>query len=180
MPIDSGSGLGAEVAVPGVEIECTDAVFAVDTLELYSTFDPIGGVVSHSLIVVLCSEEGRTTVGLSKVILRAAAVHFDADWDVGYRPIAHRRMSDASDVLGEEVNFGEVDWDREVELVMSLRVITVPTVAYYLHGNLVSVLPGARQNILGRLEQLLQGGQIGGDDGLGSDVAGPHFWCGEV
>lgn len=55
MPIDSGSGLGAEVAVPGVEIDCTDAVFAADTLKLYSTFDPIGGVVAHALIVVLRS-----------------------------------------------------------------------------------------------------------------------------
>ena len=51
MPIDSGSGLGAEVAVLGVEIGCTNAVFAADTFELYSTFDPIGGVVSHPLIV---------------------------------------------------------------------------------------------------------------------------------
>ena len=111
---------------------------------------------------------------------RAPAVHFDADWDVGHRPITRRRMSDPSDVLGEEVNFGEVDWDREVELVKSLRIITVPTVAYYLHGNLVGVLPGAQQNIFGRLERLLQGGQIGRDDGLGHDVSGPHFWCGKV
>jgi len=51
VPIDSGSCLGAEVAVLGVEIECTDAVFAADTLELYSTFDPIGGVVCQALIV---------------------------------------------------------------------------------------------------------------------------------
>ena len=51
--VDSCSGLGAEIAVPGVEIECTDSVFAADTLEKYSTFDPIGGVVSHGLIVVL-------------------------------------------------------------------------------------------------------------------------------
>jgi len=47
VPIDSGSSLGAEVPVPGVEIECTDTVFAVGTLELHSPFDPIGGVVSH-------------------------------------------------------------------------------------------------------------------------------------
>ena len=68
MPIDSCSGLGAEIAVTGVEIECTDSVFAADTLEKYSTFDPIGGVVSHGLIVVL-SSEGRTHHGgLSKVI----------------------------------------------------------------------------------------------------------------
>ena len=51
VPIDSGSGLGAEVAVLGIEIVCTDAVFAADTLEPYSTFDPIGGVVSHAVIV---------------------------------------------------------------------------------------------------------------------------------
>jgi hypothetical protein len=68
VPIDSGSGLGAEVAVPGVEIECTDAVFAADTLELYSPFDPIGGVMSHGLIVVLCSEGRTHHSGLSKVI----------------------------------------------------------------------------------------------------------------
>lgn len=59
MPIDSCGGLGAEIAVQGVEIECTDSVFAAGTLEKYSTFDPIGGVVSHGLIVVL-SYEGWT------------------------------------------------------------------------------------------------------------------------
>lgn len=107
---------------------------------------------------------------------RAAAVHFDADWDVGYRPVTRRKMSDAADVLGEVVNFGEVDWDREVELMKSLRVISVRTVAYYLEGNLVAVLPGARQNILGRLERLLQGHQIGRNDGLGNDIAAPNFW----
>lgn len=55
MPIDSCSGLGAEIAVPVVEVECTDSVFAEDALEDYSTFDPTGGVVSHGLIVVLSS-----------------------------------------------------------------------------------------------------------------------------
>ena len=55
MPIDSRSALGAEVAVTGVEIECTDSVIAADTLEKYSTFDPICGVVPHGLIVVLSS-----------------------------------------------------------------------------------------------------------------------------
>jgi len=68
VPIDSCSGLGEEIAVPSVEIECTDSVFAADTLEKYSTFDPIAGVVFHGLIVVL-SSEGRTHHGgLSKVI----------------------------------------------------------------------------------------------------------------
>ena len=55
MPINSCSGLGAEIAVPVVEIECTDSVFAADALEKCSTFDPTGRVVSHSLIVVRSS-----------------------------------------------------------------------------------------------------------------------------
>ncbi len=75
MPIDSGGGLGAEVAVPGVEIESTDAVFAANTLELYSTFDPIGGVVSHALIVVLCSEGRTHPGGLSKVMAHYKATN---------------------------------------------------------------------------------------------------------
>ena len=108
---------------------------------------------------------------------RVAVVHFDADWDVDYRPITRGRMNEADEVLGEHVNFGEVDWDREVELVKSLRVINVPTVVYYLDGRLAGVLIGARQNILGRLKRLLNGEQIGHDDGLGYDIATPNFWC---
>lgn len=52
MPIDSGGGLSAEVAITRVEIERTDAAFAASTLELYSSFYPIGSVVCHCLIVV--------------------------------------------------------------------------------------------------------------------------------
>ena len=98
---------------------------------------------------------------------RAAAVHFDADWDVGYRPITRLRMSEAAGVLAGHVNFGEVDCGREAQLANSIRVLNVPAVAYYLDGTLVGVLVGARQNIQGRLERLLRGEQIGHDDGAG-------------
>jgi thioredoxin-like negative regulator of GroEL len=101
---------------------------------------------------------------------RAAAVHFDADWDVGYRPITSLRMTEAADALAEHVNFGEVDCGGEAELAKSIRVLNVPAVAYYLDGILVSLLVGARQNIQGRLERLLRGEHIGHNDGLGSDV----------
>jgi len=60
VPIDSGSGLGAKVAVSGGEIECIDAMFAADTLELYSPYHMFGGVVSQDLIVVLYPEEKNT------------------------------------------------------------------------------------------------------------------------
>jgi thioredoxin-like negative regulator of GroEL len=99
---------------------------------------------------------------------RAAAVHFDAEWDVSHRTITRLRMSEAADVLAEHVCFGEVDCDREVELAKSIRVLNLPTVAYYLDGNLATVLVGARQNILGRLERLLRGQAIVHEDGLGS------------
>lgn len=55
--IESCSALGAEVAVTGIEIECTHAVFATSTLELYASFYPIGSVVCHHLIVVFRSED---------------------------------------------------------------------------------------------------------------------------
>jgi len=44
---------------------------------------------------------------------RAAAVHFDAEWDVGYRPITRQKMQEAEQVLAQEVNFGEIEVDRE-------------------------------------------------------------------
>jgi hypothetical protein len=65
--IESCSALGAEVAVTGIEIECTDAVFATSTLELYAPFYPIGSVVCHHLIVVFRLEERMHHGGLSKV-----------------------------------------------------------------------------------------------------------------
>jgi hypothetical protein len=67
VPIDRRSTLSAEVAVAGVEIERTDAVFAASTLELYSPFYPIGRVVCHRFIVVPCSEGRMHHGGLSKV-----------------------------------------------------------------------------------------------------------------
>lgn len=39
----------------------------------------------------------------------------------------------------------------------------------------LGVLPSARQNIVGCLERLLLGQQIGWDDGLGHEIAVPHF-----
>src|SRR5207245_4061419 len=76
---------------------------------------------------------------------RAAAVHFDAEWDVGYRPITRRKMQEAEAALSEQANFGEVDCDREIPLAKSVGLIGVPAVAYYLDGILGAVLPGVRQ-----------------------------------
>jgi len=97
---------------------------------------------------------------------RAAAVHFDAEWDAGYRRITRQKMQEAEQVLGGEVNFGEIDVDRDIPLAKEIRLHGVPAVAYYVEGQLVALLPGIRQNIQGRLERVLRGEPIGPDDGM--------------
>jgi hypothetical protein len=51
MLIEGVGGLGAEVAILEVEIKRADAVRAADAGELRAALDPLGGVVSHNLIV---------------------------------------------------------------------------------------------------------------------------------
>ena len=51
MLIEGVGGLSAEVAVLEVEIQRADAVRTVDAGELRAALDPMGGVVSHNLIV---------------------------------------------------------------------------------------------------------------------------------
>ena len=55
----------------------------------------------------------------------AAAIHFDADWDVAYRPLMRKRMLDAERELSEGANFGEVDVDRNMELAKAVRPATI-------------------------------------------------------
>lgn len=97
----------------------------------------------------------------------AAAVHFDAEWNSSCRTVTRRQMQEAEASLSEQVNLGEVDCDASPELAKSIRVLNVPSVAYYKDGKLVAVLIGARQNIQARLERILRGESIGRDDGLG-------------
>jgi len=87
-----------------------------------------------------------------------AAIHFDAEWDVGYLPTMRAKMLEAAQALGNQVGFGEVDVDRELELAKSVRPSNVPAVAYYRNGNLVGVLIGVTQDIRATLERLLRGG----------------------
>ena len=53
----------------------------------------------------------------------AAAIHFDAEWDTNYRTIIRRKMEEAEQALGEQVNFGEVDCDLAPELAKSVPVL---------------------------------------------------------
>ena len=100
---------------------------------------------------------------------RAAAIRFDAKWDVAHGPILQHRMQDAEQVFADEVNFGEVDCDVERELASSIPIVNVPTVAYYRHGKLTAALVGAQQDVAGRVARVLRGESIGYGDGLDSD-----------
>jgi hypothetical protein len=95
----------------------------------------------------------------------AAAIHFDAEWDIAYRPIVRKRMLDAEKELSDRANFGEVDVDRQKELAKSVRLLNVPAVGYYRDGQLVALLIGARQNVCHRLERVMRGEAIGYKDG---------------
>jgi thioredoxin-like negative regulator of GroEL len=94
----------------------------------------------------------------------AAALHFDADWDKGREPV-RRSMLEAEAVLGERVNFAEIDCDASVALSKSIPVLNVPLVAYYRDGKLVAALIGADQNVRARVERVLRGEKIGYKDG---------------
>lgn len=101
---------------------------------------------------------------------RIAAIHFDAEWDVGHRPTARQKMEKAKALLGDQVNFGEVDCDREMELARSIRLPGVPAIAYYLDGELIAVLLGAQQNVQARLERVIRGEPIGYKDGTDTET----------
>lgn len=94
-----------------------------------------------------------------------AVIHYDADWDVGYRSGVRSRMLEATEAFGEYVNFAEVDIDAERELAKALPILNVPTVAYYVEGRLAAALIGADQNIKERVARLLRGEEIGYIDG---------------
>jgi thioredoxin-like negative regulator of GroEL len=93
----------------------------------------------------------------------AAAIHFDAEWDTNYRTIVRRKMEEAEQALGEQVNFGEVDCDLAPELANSVPVLNVPSVAYYRKGVLIAALVGTEQDVRGGLERILRGEAIGGE-----------------
>lgn len=95
----------------------------------------------------------------------AAAIHIDADWDVGHRPAIRAKMIEAENALAELANFGEIDCDRNQEWAKSLPLRGIPAIAYYRDGKLVAALLGLRQDIRARVERVLRGEPIGHEDG---------------
>jgi thioredoxin-like negative regulator of GroEL len=60
-------------------------------------------------------------------------------------------------VLGEQVNFGEVDCDASSELAKFVSLLNVPSMASYQDGKLLIIVIGAKQDVRGRLERILRG-----------------------
>lgn len=90
----------------------------------------------------------------------AAAVHFDANWNVDGQAATRRKMEAAERALADRVNFGEVDCDRTPELAKAIPLLNVPSVAYYREGKLIGTLIGAGQDVRDYLERVLRGEPI--------------------
>jgi hypothetical protein len=102
MLIEGVGSLGAEVAVPEVEVKRADAVRAVDAGELRASLDPVCSVVSHDLIVSPSKRgsgarwsggEGNGAVGSRSTI----------DIEICTKPLARRTLS--------RVRGRQVGWD---------------------------------------------------------------------
>ena len=93
-------------------------------------------------------------------------VLFDAPWDVGPGAIIRPLFEKAAGALNSQVNFGEVNCD-EFSRVKSIPILNVPTVAYYKGRQLIAALIGAQQDVTRRTQAMLDGEQIGRNDGWG-------------
>jgi hypothetical protein len=99
---------------------------------------------------------------------RIAAVLFDAPaWDI-YHRIIRPHLDNTAEELGNFAGFGFVDTDDTTmwDICRSVPISNVPNVAYYKDGLLLASLVGVHQDIAGRVLALLEGRQIGSDDGF--------------
>ena len=86
-----------------------------------------------------------------------AVVHLDAEWD-GYRLTIEQKISEILIHPPADVVFAYVDVDEQMELARSLKVINVPTVAYFCNGKLVGSVIGIGQDISKNIEKIRSGG----------------------
>jgi thioredoxin 1 len=94
-----------------------------------------------------------------------AIILFDAPWDVGPGAMIRPSFEATAVKFADRINFGEINVDESQEIARQVHILNVPTVAYYKNGQLIKALIGAYQDIEGRLSALMDGGEIGYDDG---------------
>jgi thioredoxin 1 len=82
-------------------------------------------------------------------------VHFDAEWNGQRHTVARKIYA----ILNQstDVAFAYVEVDEEIELASSMRVISIPMLAYFRNGKLVGAVSGNRQNIFATLEKVRSG-----------------------
>lgn len=101
-----------------------------------------------------------------------AVVLFDAPWDVGGGAAIRPRFERAASAFADRVNFGEVNCDEQIRVPGTIKIVNVPTVAYYKGGVLVAALIGYAQDVTGRTEAMLNGRRIGYKDRWNLDDEG--------
>src|SRR5262245_13250746 len=95
------------------------------------------------------AEETQYVIESSEI----AIVHFDAAWD-GYRLTIARKINEILADPPADVAFAYVDVDEQVEFALSVKVINVPTVAYFRRGKLVGSVIGQGQDISRNIERI--------------------------
>jgi len=88
-----------------------------------------------------------------------SVIHFDAGWD-GYRFTVTKNIDALIPLLNEEVSFGYVDVDEEQDLAKEIRLLDVPSVAYYQGAKLIATVIGVKQNIEDNIARMKRGEQL--------------------
>ena len=74
-----------------------------------------------------------------------SVVHVDASWD-GYRKQIEDQIK-RIETDSTDVSFGYADCDKERDLARRMRILNLPSVAYYKGIDLIAVVVGIKQNI---------------------------------
>ena len=89
---------------------------------------------------------------------RFAVVLFDApDWNKSGAVMRDVVFPSAETELGSQATFGFVDIDAEPGIAQAVRLLNVPTVAYYRDGVVVAAWIGANQDVTERTRALIKG-----------------------
>jgi len=83
-------------------------------------------------------------------------VHIDAEWD-GYRKKMEKRIHEVESQLEQSISFGYADCDAEQDYAREIRLINVPSIAYYRGAELFGLVIGIQQDISGNIRRLMEG-----------------------
>jgi thioredoxin-like negative regulator of GroEL len=88
-----------------------------------------------------------------------AIIHVDGKWDPCRKLLADR-IHKLEPQFEDRVAFGYVDCDAEPGYSTEIRLVNVPSVAYYNGPQLVGVVIGVNQDVSGNIERLIRGDAV--------------------